>query len=339
MVNSFNDIEDFLIDQSFRSWVLNPTPELDFYWNAWIDDNADKTGLLLQAKEIISRINFEEFEVDYESKERILNQIKFETSDWNKPKRSINLTYWLRAAAVVVFAVMLGVLTNHYSSQNQQTEVVAKVEMLLKENPYGVRTQHELSDGTRVFLNAGSQMQYPSKFGTNSREVVLSGEAYFEVAKDASRPFIVNANGLEVEVLGTKFNFITYLGKQSVALLEGSVNVSEILTNKEVILKPGQEVTLHSESNEFIVDSFDEQLVFGWTVGKLVFQEASFEEVKARLEKWYGINISVTNPPTPSEWSYTGSFNNQSLKSVLLNMSIVRAFEYKVSNDSVRMDF
>jgi transmembrane sensor len=333
----FDDIEDFLIDESFRSWVKNPTPELDDLWALWLLRNPEKEVLRDRAKELLLTMKFEEFEVSDDTKKRILNQIRFETSDWNQaPTGSNFFYYWKRIAAILLISVMLGALIYQYTKPITETTEVAQLKYLSKENPFGVRSQHILSDGSKVHLNAGSKIEYLKVFGESKRYVKLSGEAYFEVVKDQSRPFIVEANDVEVTVLGTKFNVRANESEYAVALLEGSVKVS--MENASQLIKPGEEVRL-SELDEFVVSEFDEKQVFGWTKGKLVFQDASFEEVKDQLRKWYGVEVIVTRKPSGNDWSYTGTFTNESLESVLLNMSVVRPFDFKVKGDSVRITF
>ncbi|MFT7231841.1 MAG: transmembrane sensor [Cyclobacteriaceae bacterium] len=337
MTNSLNHIEDFLVDESFRKWILNPTPELDIHWTEWMDANPDKRNILLQSKDVALRLRFNEFASDLETKERISKQIKIETPDWNQPKRAIFFGQWLKVAAVLIFALGLGFLTYYLSPVNLQSDQIVEAGMVLKENPLGVRSQHTLSDGTLVTLNAGSSIRYPKKFQIDKREIILSGEAYFEVVSDSLRPFSVISNEVNVVVLGTKFNVISEEENHSVALLEGSVKVFGGAS--EVLLSPGQQARYNINSQNFSIESFDQRNVFDWVNGKLTFQEASFGEVKDRLMRWYGVNIAVVNQPNVLDWSYTGSFNNESLESVLLNMSMVRDFEYQIKNDSVSISF
>jgi ferric-dicitrate binding protein FerR (iron transport regulator) len=124
-----------------------------------------------------------------------------------------------------------------------------------------------------------------------------------------------------------------------VALLEGSVRVTKLATNVDTILTPGQQANIGLNDGEIMVEPFDELKVFGWTSGKLIFDGATFDEVISRLERWYGVHVSVTNRPVDIDWSYTGQFNNETLKNVLLNLNAVREFEHKISGDSVDIVF
>lgn len=337
MNQQYNDIEDLLVDESFRNWVKDPTPELDSLWTQWLSKNPEKKILCGQAKEVLLTMRFEEFIANEDSKQRILNQVRFETSDWNrKLSNATFFTYWRRIAAILVVSTMLGALIYQFSRSGSDATEIAQIEYIIKENPLGVRSQHTLSDGSKVHLNAGSKIEYPIVFDENQRSIKLSGEAYFEVVSDKLRPFKVEADDIQITVLGTKFNVRSSHSENVVALLEGSVKVST--ESQSQLIKPGEEARLTS-TNELVIDEFDEKQVFGWTKGKLVFQDASFEEVTDRLKRWYGVEVLVSNSPSDTDWSYTGTFTNESLENVLLNMSVVRSFDYEVSDDSAKIIF
>jgi transmembrane sensor len=339
MQNSFNHIEDFLANESFRSWVLNPTLELDEFWQHWMIANPDKKELLLLAKDVVIKIRFREYHPESGSKERILKEIRLDTGSWNQPKKTIFMNPWLKIAASIFFVIALGTMAYFMSIQPKNQEQVASIEMIFKENPMGVRTQHTLPDGSIVHLNAGSKLEYPATFQQDKREIYLEGEAYFEVLPDSLRPFNVITNGLEVAVLGTKFNVISNDEVQLVALLEGSVRVFDNSSINQLILTPGYKAVLDPISKEITTRPFDKALMFGWVKGKLVFRDASFDEVVDRLTRWYGVTFSVSNQSYTPEWSYTGTFHNESLEKVLLNMCIIRDFDYQITNDSVLMSF
>lgn len=338
MENSFNHIEDFLANESFKSWVLHPTLELDEFWHHWMNTNPDKKEMLLMAKDVATKLRFNEYQPESGSKERILRNIRLETGSRNQPKKNIFMNDWLKIAASIFLAVALGTIAYFMSIRDNKTEQIASIEMIIKENPLGVRTQHTLPDGSIVHLNAGSKLEYPSTF-QQDREISLSGEAYFEVVSDSLRPFKVITDGLKVAVLGTKFNVISIDEVQLVALLEGSVEVQDHSYENQVILTPGNQAVLDPATNRITTNPFDEALLFGWTKGKLVFRDASFDQVVDRLSRWYGVTVSVTNPTNIPDWSYTGSFTNESLETVLLNMSIVREFEYQITKDSVLITY
>lgn len=151
----------------------------------------------------------------------------------------------------------------------------------------------QLSDGTRVWLNATSRLDYPVNFLRRERMVRLVGEAYFEVAKDASRPFIVEANGVRTRVLGTSFNIQAYADESGVrtALVTGRVQVSLPGGTKAVDLTPGREAVWVKGSSGLSVHAVDVSKVTAWRSGQFLFDEESLDVVTRMLSRWYGVQF------------------------------------------------
>ena len=156
--------------------------------------------------------------------------------------------------------------------------------------PRGGEYSLELSDGTIVWLNAESELSYPVRFKNDCREVEVNGEAYFEVAKCVDRPFIVNANGMRIRVLGTSFNVRAYEGEErQTTLVEGCVEVA--YGEQRVKINPGQQVALNNGHLE--VRQVDIHIYSGWKSGRFVFEDHPLAEVLRELERWYDVQIVV----------------------------------------------
>ena len=147
-----------------------------------------------------------------------------------------------------------------------------------------------LPDQTKVTLNRYSSLTYPDRFKEDRREVQLQGEAYFEVAKCVDRPFIVNANGMRIRVLGTSFNVRAYEGEErQTTLVEGCVEVA--YGEQRVKINPGQQVALNNGHLE--VRQVDIHIYSGWKSGRFVFEDHPLAEVLRELERWYDVQIVV----------------------------------------------
>ena len=159
--------------------------------------------------------------------------------------------------------------------------------------PYGTHADVILSDGTRIFVNAGSKLIYPREFGDGRREVLLEGEAYLEVAPDAERPFIVRAKGMDVRVLGTRFDVQAYGDAEdvSVILVQGSVEVDMKLTGERVLLRPDEKFT--KDGGGMRVDKVDADEYISWTDNRLIVNGKSLGEIVRLLERYYGCRISL----------------------------------------------
>lgn len=162
--------------------------------------------------------------------------------------------------------------------------------------PAGARYQLQLADGTKVWMNAQSELQYPVTFTSNSRRVILSGEAYFEVHSDASAPFIIEANGYEISVTGTAFNISAYAddGFMQTTLVSGALEVSsrEGLAYK---LNPGQMAMINNQSQEADIEYVDTRLFTSWRDGVLHFNKISLKDLATKLERWYDVEIQFAN--------------------------------------------
>ena len=167
--------------------------------------------------------------------------------------------------------------------------------------PYGSSSKLVLSDGSVVWLNAGSSLIFPSAFTGKTREVVLFGEAYFDVAPDKDKPFSVQTSALEIRALGTGFNVSDYPEDNIVqtVLKEGSVAIRRInaaKNEKEIILKPNQLVSYDKKTNQSRITNVNTDFYTLWTDGLLCFENRDFNRVIKSLERYYNINIQFENP-------------------------------------------
>ncbi|WP_418233304.1 FecR family protein [Butyricimonas virosa] len=163
--------------------------------------------------------------------------------------------------------------------------------------PVGGEYSLVLSDGTKVFLNADSELKYPVEFSDGKRIVDLKGEAYFEVHKDSLRPFIVRMNGAEVTVLGTSFNVNTYGddGQIYTTLVNGSVRVASMKNKQEEILKPGMQSVMNVQSGLLTVREVDVEPYVAWREGRFVFRAMTLDLIMRQLQRWYDFEVFYQN--------------------------------------------
>ena len=167
--------------------------------------------------------------------------------------------------------------------------------------PYGNQSRIVLSDNTVVWLNAGSRLVYPTQFNKKTREVVLFGEAYFDVTKNPDKPFIVKTSNLDVKVLGTKFNISAYAEDNAIqtVLKEGSVVVKRKgagIFEKEVVLTPNQMASFDKNTGNTKIQEVDANYFTLWTKGLISFDEIDFVRVTKKLERFYNISINFSDP-------------------------------------------
>jgi len=176
--------------------------------------------------------------------------------------------------------------------------------------PRGGEYKLVLSDGSKVFLNSVSKLTYPVVFNEEIRQVNLEGEAYFEVEKDASRPFFVNINGMQIEVVGTSFNVKAYTDEDEIytTLVEGKIKLNTDKSGDEWILAPDQQAILEKNSNEVVVRKVDAQQYIAWKNGVYLFTNQSLEDIMKTLSRWYDFDYEFADEEI-KKVSFEGGLN------------------------------
>lgn len=242
--------------------------------------------------------------------------------------RSVVLRVAAYAAAVALLIGFTYGFTRYY--------FVSKQAMSVAENtlyvPAGQRIRLTLSDGTEVWLNAQTRFTYPALFAGKERRVSLEGEAFFDVAKNPDRPFIVSSQGVEMKVLGTKFNVYGYPGKEAVrtSLLEGGLKVYfPHAESKGIILKPDEQVSVTGARMK--VGPIPHTDYFLWKDGIYSFVNEPLIDILKKLELYYDVKIKVKDP-TIYTWEYTGKFRQRDGIDQILH-TIQRIHKFEISRD------
>lgn len=197
----------------------------------------------------------------------------------------------LKVAAAIAILVVSAL---HLYNWAKPEEVIAFNKIVV---PPGQRVNLTLSDGTTVWLNARTELIYPAAFTGNIRKVTLKGEGYFEVTKDTERPFVVQTEKCDVNVLGTKFNVEAGSGTDvfSAALMEGSILIKDkTKASSEITLSPRQKAEW--KDGTFRVDSITEYDSYRWKEGLICFENILFTDLMKKFEKTYDMRIVVSNP-------------------------------------------
>lgn len=255
------------------------------------------------------------------------------------------LAYSVKWAAAIVLIAGFSFFFNYNLSRVETVQSETSNLLTVKENQRGRKSTIFLKDGSVVYLNSESRISYPEVFSDSQRVVLLEGEAFFEVAKNESKPFIVKTGPIDVKVLGTSFNVRSFMDDHiKISLVSGRVEVvnknkTEDERTDQIILNPDQSVIYQRNQN-----TFDEILPFnadqdiGWKDGIIYFHKDGLISVTKRLEKWYDVQFEIMNDPQ-SLWSYTGKFKNKNLETVLKSISFTQNFTYEIKKDKVIIKF
>jgi len=207
--------------------------------------------------------------------------------------------------------------------------------------PYGKKFRLQLSDGTFVHLNSGTTLKYPVKFITGeNRQVFLDGEAFFDVAKDKKHPFIVNADELNVRVLGTHFNVSNYPedAATDVVLVEGSVGMYESHTEfdvaKNTILKPGIKGSFNKGNAKISTKPVITDIYTSWIDGGLTFRNMTFKNIITKLERRYNVTIINKNEKLANE-KFNASFKEESIENVMSYFNDIHGIQYTIKNNQI----
>lgn len=236
-----------------------------------------------------------------------------------------------------VIAQQKGNILN-YEKENNSKELAYNILTI----PNGKKFQIVLSDGTTVHLNAGSSFKYPEKFiNSGNRQVyLLEGEAYFEVAKDAMHPFIVNANNVNVRVLGTEFNISSYPEDTSIntVLIKGAVS---IYSNNKIYdkttsleLKPGYMASWSKTKKNVAVEEVDTNIYTGWKDDKLIFKNTQFKNIIKKLERHFNVSI-INNNAKLNERYYDATFDIETIEQVLNAFSKSSKMQFTIQNNQI----
>ncbi|WP_423128337.1 FecR family protein [Gaoshiqia sp. Z1-71] len=246
----------------------------------------------------------------------IHHRINLDETSTKAGRRKI-IYFGMRAAAILFIPLLitsLWLLSNKGAYRREQAWITL-------ETPPGSRLKTTLPDGTEVWQNAGTSLQYPAEFTKRNREVILTGEAYFHVSSDLKNPFYVKTADGTIKVTGTKFNVSAFPDDNfsSVVLEEGKVSYTPAGKEEEPIaLLPEEQMIYLRNSGSLIKQRTDVEKYTSWTEGKLIFRNDPLSEVIARLQRWYNAEIILSDPNRKlGELTFTLTVKNETLPQVL----------------------
>lgn len=196
-----------------------------------------------------------------------------------------------------------------------------------------------LKDGTQIQLNSESELKYPVCFGEKSRKVILSGQAYFKVAKDTTRPFIVETDHMDIRVCGTSFDVMAYSGETSfhTTLVEGRVEVTgKNEGDKPLVLNPGGQAVF--KQGVLTVREVDTDLYTAWIRGRFAFKGEELEEVLRKLERWYNVQFSIREE-TIRKKRFTGNVSRyEDITRILGMLELTTDIRFRISGNIIIVD-
>lgn len=294
---------------------------------SWMASEPDRERLhqLLSQIEVAPSVS----EYAEEARANILRQVNARID------ASLRHRLWSKIAAVAAVFLLLLSTAGYFSYQaGYKTQ---NSQLVRLENPLGTKSHVTLPDGSQVTLNAGTILIYPTAFVAKRREVEIQGEAFFEIVHDAGHPFIVKAQEVNVQVLGTQFNVKAYEDEDNIAvtLKEGSVALSIRNKPDQIEMKPGEQVTFHKTNRHISRQKVDQFLFTSWKENKFYFAGITFGNIARQLERNFNVNIHITSEKLRNT-VFTGEFTQgENLEQILQTMTLDKRIKYQIKGDQI----
>jgi len=351
------EIEDLLQDLSFGNYCRGKDEQSIRFWEEWIAVNPERRETCRQAKELCLLLNGNNTHAQFlrDRKQFVERMEQHISPKWIGLRiRRIGF-YAATIAAMLVLLVGIRIWINRASSGPGGE---FKFDYVKTTGP-GERKSFQLPDGSKVMLNAGSSLTLAKNFNISTREIQLVGEAFFDVSHNAQKPFIIHTSLIDVKVLGTVFNVKAYPTDKvtETSLLRGLVMVTvKGKDSKEIVLHPNEKIILPNQLSDVAPDASishpalpnredkkykiagltytaadSSSTEFSWTENRLIFSNDNFEEIAARLERWYNVTIRF-NDEAPKQYRFTGTFDRKTIEQVLEALQLSRPFRYEIKD-------
>ena len=267
--------------------------------------------------------------------------------------------YWLKISAVA--AMLIGIVFGSIILFKNKSGMAISSPTEVAAAP-GARSQMQLPDGSKVWLNSDSKLKFDQNFNNNIREVFIEGEAYFDVVKDANRPFVVHTSAIDIRVLGTSFNVKSYSAEKTIetTLINGMIEVTDRYSTPSVpkiILRPkeklvfvkygqpnthtGSSATVHSLP-AFSISALPERYSdssfaeTSWKYNRLIFEGETFSELALKMERWFNVKIVIKNPAVAG-YRLRGMFEDETIEQALQALQVIAPFRYKINENMIEI--
>lgn len=344
---------DFINDDDFVRWVKFPDRETEDFWSGFISENPDKLPEIEEATRFLKRFGDERPRLPVEKlnwlhqqiNERIDVPVSASTVHEIVRSRSRKNRMYFYAAVITIALLAFTswwILNPHISAEPMQTLTIHESSAVnhMKEHviPKGKRSRVILEDGTQIWINADSKLQYSPDFLSGAtRDVYLQGEAFFDVVSDASHPFIVHVQGVDIKALGTSFNVKGYSEdtKIEATLVHGKISVAGDSVKDKVMLAANQRAVFVKKKKSLLVENNVETDTYtSWRKGVLVFEDLPLYEIIPVLERTFNVTIH-TDDASSLDCRFTAKINNKSLKEVLELFRTSDTIAYTIVADDV----
>jgi len=300
----------------------------------WLDLSPENSVILT---EIVNTWTLTKNRTDFYQPDMTINWQKLMARINYEQKQKVNHTVyfrWVAAAAVLAVVFLAGIGLGDGLLKTKTTVSYTKIIA-----PEGHKTQIVLPDSTYVWMNSGSEIQYPSDYSEQNRMVTMKGECFFDVVKDPAHPMVVTGSKFKVKVYGTRFNVNEHQLKNAadVTLVSGKVQVLSLQDKLISDIKPGEQLVLN-EGKYHLQKAENLEALTAWLNNMLIFDNQPFEEVIHYLEKWYGVKIQL-DKDLYYRHNYTFKVKTESLREVMELISVITPIQYNIEGEQVTIKY
>jgi len=312
-----------LLDFSKGKYSYNDYLNVKHWFTNVRDDVTVEEQLFSQWKEFSDSTNTKSLHSIFE---KIQYKILLEEKKNGKEK---SICYYYRRVAAILIPVLAISTTLYFLATPTQNKALSWYEINV---PEGARIEFMLPDSTSGWLNSGAKLKYPAEF-SNHRKVELIGEAFFNVKHKEHSDFTVGVNDMDIKVLGTRFNVSAYANEAvtEVVLKEGKVEVKGKTAAFSQVLHPGEKISYNHEKSSLNTLTVDPNVYTAWTDGYLVINNESLEQAAKKLERWYGVEISIQDEEL-KKFRFKATFQEEPLEEVLRFIAMTTPITYKIEN-------
>lgn len=324
----------FEIDVIIQKYLQGKTSEEEnLQLNQWAQQSPENKKRLFAEKDIWDSYGYQTNQKKYETTPEL--ELLRKRIDIDSPRLNIKIYRILQIAAILLIAFGLGWSSQFISfSTNNQITGTTIQEIFV---PKGQVNQIFLADGTRIWINSESKLTLPSVFAPNERVVKLSGEAFFEVAKDKKRPFKVEVNGQQIKVFGTSFNVRAYDSSNKIETTLESGSIQLRVGSQSTMLNPGEQSIFDKTEKQLVVSKVDVTTFSLWKDGRYEFQNEDLIEVFKVVERWYDVDITY-DERTFRGMHFSGVIKrNKDVLHFLELLNLSTPILYEINSDKIKI--
>lgn len=345
-------VEELLLDDTFVDFCVNEDSVYKNKWHRIINEHATLQPVFDEAKELVIALNggLNKNDVNAEIeklKQQLLirennNAANLSEDFYVNRKglvRKINVQRLVGYAAAACIIVFVSVFVFKKEAVEKINSVAVNTAPLQYRAAFGEQRQVSLPDGSVVILNSNSSIVLDKNYNQQQRLITLTGDAFFSVAKNAAKPFIVKSEAFSTTALGTQFyvHARTPLKNYQVELLEGKVKLEKANTEAAVILEPGTQAVITNTDKAFKKSAMDGTGLQEWVSGKISFDKTPVKEALIKLEKWYDVSIEVKQAALLNQ-QITGQYSYASLQNILDVICFSLSCKYHISGNNVTIE-